>query len=64
MSDEVLVGILGKGTVGAAFKELLEQRAGMVEEVAGARPKVSGVLSRKRGDFDELLAASDVIVER
>ena len=63
MSDEVLVGILGKGTVGAAFKQLLEQRAGMVEEVAGARPKVSGVLSRKRGDFDELLAASDVIVE-
>jgi homoserine dehydrogenase len=63
LSDEVLVGILGKGTVGAAFKELLEQRAGMVEEVAGARPKVSGVLSRKRGDFDELLAASDVIVE-
>ncbi len=59
----VHVGILGKGTVGAAFKELLEERAGMVEEVAGRPPKVTGVLGRKQGDFDEILAASDVIVE-
>ena len=59
----VHVGILGKGTVGAAFKTLLEERAGMVEEVAGRPPKVTGVLGRKQGDFDEILAASDVIVE-
>jgi homoserine dehydrogenase len=59
----VHIGILGKGTVGAAFKELIEERADMVEEVAGRRPKVTGVLSRKQGDFDEILAASDVIVE-
>ncbi|MDP9189879.1 MAG: homoserine dehydrogenase [Actinomycetota bacterium] len=57
------VGILGKGTVGAAFKQLLESRAEMVAEVAGSRPKVTGVLGRKQGDFDEILAASDVIVE-
>jgi homoserine dehydrogenase len=59
----VHIGILGKGTVGAAFKQLIEERADMVEEVAGRRPKVTGVLSRKQGDFDEILAASDVIVE-
>jgi homoserine dehydrogenase len=60
---EVTVGVLGKGTVGAAFKELLESRAEMVEEVAGVRPKVTGVLSSKSGDFEEILAASDVVVE-
>ena len=64
MADaSVHVGILGKGTVGGAFKELLEERAEMVEEVAGRAPKVTGVLGRKQGDFDEILAASDVIVE-
>src|SRR5215471_4812906 len=62
-STDVNVGILGKGTVGGAFKELLEDRAGMVEEVSGKRPKVTGVLSRKKGDFDEILAASDIVVE-
>ena len=61
--ETVYVGILGKGTVGGAFKELLTQRAEMVAEVAGRRPKLTGVLSRKDGDFDEILAASDVIVE-
>src|SRR5918994_4825866 len=64
MGDATIqVGILGKGTVGAAFKRLLEERAEMVAEVAGARPKVTGVLGRTEGDFDEILAASDVIVE-
>jgi homoserine dehydrogenase len=59
----VYVGILGKGTVGAAFKELLTERAEMVEEVSGRRPQLTGVLGRKQGDFDQILAASDVIVE-
>jgi homoserine dehydrogenase len=59
----VHVGILGKGTVGAAFKQLLDERAEMVEEVSGRRPQLTGVLGRKQGDFDEILAASDVIVE-
>ena len=60
---EVSVGILGKGTVGAAFKKLLTDRAEMVAEVSGRRPKVTGVLSSKKGDFDQILAASDIIVE-
>jgi homoserine dehydrogenase len=62
MSD-VNVGILGKGTVGQAFADLLSERSEMVAEVSGKKPKVVGVLSRKKGDFDEILAASDVIVE-
>jgi homoserine dehydrogenase len=60
---EVNVGILGRGTVGGAFKELLTDRAEMVAEVSGSRPRVTGTLSSKEGDFDEILAASDIIVE-
>ena len=61
--EAVRIGILGKGTVGSAFKRLLGDRAGMVEEVTGRRPRVSGVLSRSKGDFDRILSRSDVIVE-
>jgi homoserine dehydrogenase len=63
MAETVNVGILGKGTVGSAFRKLLEERADMVEEVSGRRPAVSGVLSSKEGDFDEILAGSDIVVE-
>jgi homoserine dehydrogenase len=57
------VGLLGHGTVGSAFAQLLEQRAGQIEAVTGLRPRLAGVLTRSRGDFDELLAGSDLIVE-
>jgi homoserine dehydrogenase len=60
---DVNVGILGRGTVGAAFHQLLEERAEMVEEVSGRRPRVSGTLTSKQGDFEEILAASEIIVE-
>src|SRR3954453_9821828 len=63
MGEFVNVGILGKGTVGGAFRKLLNDRADMVEEVSGRRPRVSGVLSRKKGDFDRILSRSDVLVE-
>jgi homoserine dehydrogenase len=63
MAETVNVGILGKGTVGGAFRALLEERAEMVEEVSGRRPKVSGVMSSTEGDFDEILAGSEIIVE-
>jgi homoserine dehydrogenase len=63
MAETVNVGILGKGTVGGAFRELLESRADMVEEVSGRRPEVAGVLSSRDGDFEEILAASDIVVE-
>ena len=62
-ADAVKVGILGKGTVGGAFRELLERRAAMVEEVSGRRPEVAGILSSQEGDFEEILAASDIVVE-
>ena len=62
-NGDVYVGILGRGTVGGAFQKLLTDRAEMVAEVSGRRPKVTGVLSSKKGNFDEILAASDIIVE-
>jgi homoserine dehydrogenase len=57
------VGLLGRGTVGAAFAELLEQRADTIEATVGRRPEIVGVLTRNRGDFEEILEASDLVVE-
>jgi homoserine dehydrogenase len=57
------VGLLGHGTVGSAFAALLEQRADSIVTVTGLRPELSGVLTRSRGDFDQILAGSDLIVE-
>jgi homoserine dehydrogenase len=57
------IGLLGFGTVGSAFAELLETRAEEIEAITGLRPTVSGVLTRSRGDFDEILALSDLVVE-
>jgi homoserine dehydrogenase len=57
------VGLLGHGTVGSAFGELLEARAGAIEAAVGRRPEVTGVLTRSRGDLDEVIAGSDLVVE-
>ena len=57
------VGLLGHGTVGAAFHQLLDERADAIEAVTGMRPEISGVLTRSRGDFDDILERSDLIVE-
>jgi homoserine dehydrogenase len=57
------VGLLGHGTVGSAFEALVEQRAGAIEAQVGRRPEISGVLTRSRGDFDDILERSDLIVE-
>jgi homoserine dehydrogenase len=57
------VGLLGHGTVGSAFAELLAQRADGVEAVTGLRPQLSGVLTRSRGDFEDILERSDLVVE-
>jgi homoserine dehydrogenase len=57
------VGLLGHGTVGSAFAELLQARADQIETTTGLRPRLSGVLTRSRGDFDAILASSDLVVE-
>jgi homoserine dehydrogenase len=57
------VGLLGHGTVGGAFHELLEQRADAIEKAIGMRPEISGVLTRTGGEFEEILAGSDLVVE-
>jgi homoserine dehydrogenase len=57
------IGLLGHGTVGAAFETLLAERAGAVAATVGLRPEIGGVLTRRQGDFEEILAGSDLIVE-
>jgi homoserine dehydrogenase len=57
------VALLGHGTVGAAFEELLEARADAIAAEAGRRPEIVGVLTRSRGDFGDLLERSDLVVE-
>jgi homoserine dehydrogenase len=63
MSETARIGILGRGTVGGAFAALIADRAGEVEAAAGRRPEISGVLSRADGDFDSILADSEILVE-
>jgi homoserine dehydrogenase len=57
------IGVLGRGTVGGAFVELLPQRADRIERITGLRPELSGVLTRSSGSFAEILEHSDLIVE-
>jgi homoserine dehydrogenase len=63
MAERFGVGLLGFGTVGSAFAELLEARADEVEALTGLRPELTGVLTRSRGSFDDILAASELVVE-
>src|SRR5579863_3050841 len=57
------IGVLGRGTVGGAFAELVVEHAARIQRITGLRPEVSGVLSRSSGNFEEILAGSDLIVE-
>jgi homoserine dehydrogenase len=63
MPEPIRIGLLGRGTVGGAFAELIAARADAVEAATGRRPEVSGVLSREEGDFGVILERSDLIVE-
>jgi homoserine dehydrogenase len=59
----VRIGLLGHGNVGAAFAELLAERADAVQAATGRRPEISGILTRSEGDFGAILERSDLIVE-
>jgi homoserine dehydrogenase len=61
--DPVRIGLLGRGTVGGAFAELIAERAGAVEAATGRRPELAGTLTRDDGDFGEILDRADLIVE-
>ena len=63
MAETFKVGLLGHGTVGAAFGQLLGERADAVAATTGLRPELYGVLTRSRGDFEQILEGSDLIVE-
>jgi homoserine dehydrogenase len=57
------VGLLGHGTVGSAFAELLPVQAPRIERLTGLRPELSGIMTRSSGSFEEILERSDLIVE-
>jgi homoserine dehydrogenase len=57
------VGLLGHGTVGSAFARLLSAQADRITVITGLRPELSGVLTRSRGSFEDILERSDLIVE-
>lgn len=63
MSEPFSVGLLGHGTVGSALVELLDRRAAEIERLTGRRPVIAGILTRTRGEADEILTGSDVVVE-
>ena len=62
-SPEFHVGLLGHGTVGAAFAGLLPIHEDRIERITGLRPSLSGVLTRSAGSFEDILERSHLIVE-
>jgi len=63
MPEACRIGLLGHGTVGGAFARLLHERADAVALTTGRRPELAGVLRRGSGDFDAILADSEIVVE-
>jgi homoserine dehydrogenase len=57
------IGLLGHGTVGGAFEQLLAERGSEVERLTGRAPEIVGVLTRSRGEFEDILDRSELIVE-
>jgi homoserine dehydrogenase len=64
MSDgSFRIGLLGHGTVGAAFAAVLPRQADRIERITGLRPELAGILTRSSGSFADILEGSDLIVE-
>jgi homoserine dehydrogenase len=57
------IALLGHGTVGSAFAELLPERAATIASITGMRPRITGVLTRSRGTFPEVVEGADLVVE-
>ncbi len=57
------VGLLGHGTVGSAFAQLLPARAGRIEQITGLRPSSAACSPARAGTFEQLLDGSELIVE-
>jgi homoserine dehydrogenase len=57
------VGLLGHGTVGSALHALIDERAAAIAATTGIRPEIVGVLTRSRGEFEDICERSDLIVE-
>ena len=63
MPEPVGIGLLGHGTVGSAFAAAVADRADAIAVSCGRRPEITGVLRRSEGDFDRIIAGSEVVVE-
>ena len=62
-TEAARIGLLGVGTVGAAFRDLVSTRAEAIAASSGRRPEIAGVLRRSEGDFDRILEDSEIVVE-
>jgi homoserine dehydrogenase len=63
LTESVRIGLLGRGTVGGAFERLLAERADEIASMAGRRPELTGILRRSEGDFEQILADSEILIE-
>jgi homoserine dehydrogenase len=63
LSAPARIGLLGRGTVGAAFHDLLSERAEAIAAAAGRRPQIVGVLRRSEGDYEAILEQAEIVVE-
>lgn len=57
------IGLLGHGTVGSSVADLVAARGDRIAEITGFKPVISGVLTRSRGDVDDVIAGADLVVE-
>jgi homoserine dehydrogenase len=62
-ADDFNIGLLGRGTVGSAFSELLAERGEQVRRLTGRRPRLSGVLTREQGRFEDVLENAELVIE-
>jgi homoserine dehydrogenase len=62
-SGPFTVGLLGFGTVGSAFAELLAERRAHVASLTGREPRIGGILTREQGSFQEIVERSELVVE-